>query len=410
MVEASIADPPVFNPFDAQWRADPYPFYKRLREMAPVGRVPIVGSWYVTRFADCLKVLHSPTAGVDLRKAEDSPKAAGSATVRRADDVTERRSFLFLDPPDHTRLRGLVSRAFTARVVAGMHARLQGHVDRLLDAAEARGNLEIIDDLAYPLPFTVIAELLGIPISDLPLFRKWDREMAGANDPTLEPAPEVVERQQRAVREGVEYLQDIIRQRQRKPADDMISMLIAARLRDDKLSEDELIASVTLLVAAGHATTVNLIGNAVLALLQHPDQLAQLRAEPALAERAVEETLRWDPPVQLTRRIALQDLQVATSIIPKGASISVVLGAAGRDEAVAPDGERFDLRRHNIRHLSFGGGPHFCLGASLARAEAAAALTGLATRYPQLRLRDGDSVQRRTDLVMRGLKALPVEI
>ena len=190
----------------------------------------------------------------------------------------------------------------------------------------------------------------------------------------------------------------------------MISMLITARLQDDKLSEDELIASVTLLVAAGHATTVNLIGNAVLALLRHPDQLAQLRAEPALAERAVEETLRWDPPVQLTRRIALQDLQVATSIIPKGASISVVLGAAGRDEAVAPDGERFDLRRHNIRHLSFGGGPHFCLGASLARAEAAAALTGLATRYPQLRLRDGDSVQRRTDLVMRGLKALPVEI
>jgi cytochrome P450 len=409
-MDPETPEPVVFNPFDPEWRSDPYPFYKRLREEAPVGQVPFIGIWYLSRFADCEAILTSPRVGVDTRKSDFYRRLAESRTLRLPDELTERRSFLFLDPPDHTRLRGLVSSAFTPKMINSMRPRIQGHVDALLDAAEARGSLEIIDDLAYPLPFTVIAEMLGIPVADQGRFRAWSKQMAGANDPMLEPSPEVVERQVTAVRESVAYLQAIIEGRRRQPADDLISFLIAARQEGDKLSEDELISSITLLVAAGHETTVNLISNTVLALLRHPDQLAEVRVEPRLARAAVEETLRWDPPVQMTQRIALEDLEIGGAAIPRGAPVIVLVAAANRDEAVAPDGERFDLHRENIRHLTFSLGAHFCFGASLARVEATVATAAVVARFPKLRLAAEDGLRRRSDLVMRGLEVFPVEI
>jgi cytochrome P450 len=406
---ATTADPILFNPFDPVWKADPYPVYRRLRTEAPIGQIPFLGIWYLTRFADCERVLSDPRMGSDTRKSDFYRKLRESRGIRMPDDVGERRSFLFLDPPDHTRLRGLVASTFTPKIVNGLRPRIQQLVDELLDAAVGRGSLDIVSDLAYPLPFNSISDLLGIPIADQPLFRAWSQDMAGSNDPMMDPPPEVVDRQTLALKEGSAYLRSIIAEHRRQPREDLLSALIAAEQQGDKLTEDELLSTVILLIAAGHETTASLIGNAVLALLNHPDQLRAVRAESATARLAIEETLRWDPPVQMTQRVALDDIEIDGHHVDRGSPVIVVLGAANRDEQVNPDGESFDIGRDPIHHLAYGFGPHFCLGAALARAEASIAVGTVVSRFPSLRLAP-DGLRRREDLVMRGLEALPVEI
>lgn len=400
--------PIVFNPFDPVWKADPYPFYRRLREEAPIGQVPGVGSWYVARFADCEALLKDRRVGSDTRKSDFYRKLAEQRPIRLAEDATERRSFLFLDPPEHTRLRGLVAGAFTPRVLARLVPAVERLVGELLDAAVARGRFDVVEDLAYPLAFSTISEILGIPHEDQGRFRAWSNEMAGSNDPTMNPSPEVVERQGRAYRETMDYLRALVAERRARPRDDVVSNLAAAE-RDGQLSEDEILSSITLLVASGHESTVSLIGNAVHALLTHPDQLAQLQASPELATNAIEETLRWDAPVQMTRRVAHEEIELGGRVIAKGFPITLVLGAANRDEAANPDGERFDIRRDPVRHLAFGMGPHFCLGTHLARVEGSVALTAMIARFPSMRLGEA-GVRRRTDLVMRGLQSLPLAV
>jgi len=404
------SEPVVFNPFDPEWRHDRYPYFARLRAEAPSGQVPGLPIWYVTRFADCEAVLRDRRAGSDTRKSQLYRMLAESAGLRMPGDISRRRSFLLLDPPDHTRLRGLVSRAFTPRVVQALRRRIEEIVDDALDAAAARGRFDVIDDLAYPVPFTVICELLGVPVEDHARFRAWSKVMAATIDPQMNASPEVLERQVAVMRENIAYFEDLVEERRRSPRDDLLRALIEAEDAGDRLSQDELVATLILLVAAGHETVVNLIGNGVLALLQHPEQWQRLLGDPNLAANVVEEVLRWDPPVQLTQRIALEDMEVAGHAVPAGAPIVMVLAAANRDEAQTADPERFDVCRSEIRHLAFVAGPHYCLGAALGRTEGEIVLRSLAGRLPRLRLADPGQLRWRDSMVVHGLERFPVEL
>jgi cytochrome P450 len=406
-----IADPVVFNPFDPTWRADPYPFYRRLRAEAPVGQIPGVGIWYFTRYADCEAILRDARWSNDDRKSTLYQQVVAARAAEVPEYLERLRPFIFLDPPDHTRLRGLVSTAFTARVIERLRPRINELVAELLDAATARGRLEVVADLAHPLPVVIISELLGVPPDDQSRFRGWSKEMAAALDPELMVPPDVLQRRVAIMQEFSEYFERLIAERRRRPADDLLSALVAVEDQGDSLSEDELLATLILLLVAGHETTVNLIGNGVLALLRHPDQLARLRRDPSLVKNAVEEVLRWDAPVQLDGRTALEDIDVGGVTVPRGNQAIVVIAAANRDDAHVADGDTFDITRPDIRHLSFAFGPHYCLGAPLARAEAQVAIAGVIERYPNLRLPADDSGLRYRDtLVLRGLEALPVEV
>ena len=406
-----IVDPVVFNPFDPTWRADPYPFYRRLRAEAPVGQIPGVGIWYFTRYADCEAILRDARWSNDERKSTLYQQVVANRADQIPRPLEALRPFIFLDPPDHTRLRGLVSTAFTPRVIERLRPRIDQLVGELLDEAAARGCLEVVGDLAYPVPVVIISELLGVPPEDQSRFRGWSKELAAALDPELLVPPEILERRATIVQDFSEYFQGLISERRRRPAEDLLSALVAVEDQGDRLSEDELLSTLILLLVAGHETTVNLIGNGVLALLRHPDQLARLRADPTLIKNAVEEVLRWDAPVQLDGRTALSDTAVGDVIVPAGDQAIVLIAAANRDETQVADADDFDIGRAEIRHLSFSLGPHYCLGAPLARAEAQAAISGVLQRFPDLRLPADDSGLRYRDtLVLRGLEALPVEI
>jgi cytochrome P450 len=406
-----IAEPVVFNPFDPTWRADPYPFYRRLRAEAPVGEIPGMGIWYFTRYADCEAILRDPRWSNDERNSTLYQQVMANRTEPVPPPLERLRPFLFLDAPDHTRLRGLVSAAFTPRVIERLRPRIDQLVGELLEQAAARGGLEIVADLAYPLPVVIISELLGVPPEDQSRFRGWSKVMAAALDPELLVPPEVLERRATVVSEFSEYFQGLIAERKRRPADDLLSALVVVEDQGDRLSEEELLATLILLLVAGHETTVNLIGNGVLALLRHPDQLARLQRDPGLIKNTVEEVLRWDPAVQLDGRTALSDIAVGGVTVPAGGQALVLLAAANRDERHIADGERFDITRPDIRHLSFAFGPHYCLGAPLARAEAQAAIAGVLRHFPDIRLpADNRGLRYRDTLVLRGLEALPVEI
>jgi cytochrome P450 len=405
-----IAEPVVFNPFDPTWRADPYPFYRRLRAEAPVGQIPGIGIWYFTRYADCEAILRDARWSSDERNSTIYQQVMASRAEAVPPPLERLRPFLFLDPPDHTRLRGLVSTAFTPRVIERLRPRIDQLVDELLGDAAARGRLDVVADLAYPLPVVIISELLGVPPEDQSRFRGWSKVMAAALDPELLVPPEVLERRATVVTEFSGYFQGLIAERRRRPSDDLLSALVAVEDEGDRLSEDELLATLILLLVAGHETTVNLIGNGVLALLRHPEQLARLRSDPTLIKNTVEEVLRWDPAVQLDGRTALSDIVVGDVTVPAGDEAIVLIAAANRDEAHIADGERFDITRPDIRHLSFALGPHYCLGAPLARAEAQAAIAGVVQAFPGIRLpADSSGLRYRETLVLRGLEALPVE-
>lgn len=312
---------------------------------------------------------------------------------------------LFRDPPDHTRLRGLVNKAFTPRMVEGLADRVAAIADELLRQALAAGGMDLIADYAFPLPVVVIAELLGVPAEDRYKFKAWTSAMTAAMDVIWNE--EIERRASEATAEVSAYMAHIIAQRRRDPGDDLLSALIHAREKDDKLSEAELIAMAVLLLVAGHETTVNLIGNGAFALLQNPDQLAFFKNNPSRAPQAVEELLRYDAPVQLTTRWAAADVEIGGQTIRRGDEVITFIGAANRDPEVYDDPDRLDLTRESIRHLSFGGGIHYCVGAPLARREGQIALTTLFARAPSIRLIDETPVYRR-GLVFRGLTNLSV--
>jgi len=391
----------VYNPLLPEFHANPYPFYRRLREQDPVHASPL-GAWILTRYDDAVMVLRDPRFGregmADLLEAR-----LGYDT-----DVSHTRDMLFRDPPDHTRLRGLVSRAFTPRVVEAMRPHIQDIVDGLLDRLEAGHGTDVIEDLAYPLPVTVICEMLGVPIADQNVFKQWSADIARSLDAAILPADSEVIPRGREARDALRaYLRSLIATRRKSPRADLLSALIAVEEEGSKLSEGELVSTCALLLIAGHETTVNLIGNGLLALLQHPDQLRALLDNPALIQTAVEELLRYDGPVQRTGRMATADVEIGGKQIPKGSVVVAAIGAANRDPAQFPDPERLDIARRDNRHIAFGFGIHFCLGAPLARIEGQVAIGTLLRRMPALELVSGIPEWRESS-VLRGLKTLPV--
>jgi cytochrome P450 len=395
-----------------EFRADPYPFFHLLRNHEPVHKTAF-GVYLLTRHADAAVAVRDPRLSSDERHSELYQAFIEENGEPRGvfGDEMGQAVLLFLDPPDHTRLRGLVSKAFTPRVVEQLRARVEQLVNGLLDAVEARADahMDVIADLAYPLPVVIICELLGVPAADHVTFQQWSRELAGSIDPQPLRTPEQEERIHAAAEAFVEYFHELIARRRRDPADDLLSALIAAEEAGDRLSEPELLATALFLLIAGHETTVNLIGNGTLALLRHPDQLDRLRADHSLDRNAVEELLRFDSPVMITQRITLEEYEVGGTTIPARQQIIPLLGAANRDPEAFPEPDRLDLGREGAgRHLAFGGGHHFCLGAALARLEGQIAIGALVRRFPRLELA-GEPVRRET-FTLHGLEHLPVSV
>ncbi|HEX9754410.1 MAG TPA: cytochrome P450 [Gemmatimonadales bacterium] len=400
-----------FDPFLPELRADPYPVYHRYREASPVHWCPpgesagTRGAWYLFRYADVTRVLRDPRFVREARRVLPAESFPPIPESQRAFWETTDRWILFRDPPDHTRLRSLVNRAFSPGVVETRRRRIERVADELLDAVAGASELDLLRDFAFPLPVIVIAELLGVPPQDRDRVKLWSARLTAALD--MKPTRMGYESGSEAVLEFTAYLREIIAQRRRHPQDDLISRLIASETEGGKLSEDELVSNSILLVFAGHETTVNLIGNGMLALLQHADQLALLRRRPELLPGAVDELLRYDAPVQVTRRLPLEDVELGRHLIRRGQEARLLLGAANRDPEVYPDPDRLDITRTGPLHNSFGLGIHFCLGAPLARAEAAIAIAALLRRFPALRLLDEAPAWRDT-VGLRGLVRLRV--
>jgi pimeloyl-[acyl-carrier protein] synthase len=389
-----------FNPMDPEFVADPYPTYHRLRTEDPVHHSAL-GFWVLTRYDDVVTALRDP------RLAKEAIASFVAARFGAPVPATG-LSMLDRDPPDHTRLRGLVSKAFTPRVVEGLRPRIQQIVDALIDGAAARGSMDLIEEFAYPIPVIVICEMLGVPVEDHEHFKGWSLDIARGLDLIwLGPDSEVGRRSIAARQALAEYFRGLIAQRRAAPRTDLLSGLIAAEEAGDKLNEVELLATCILLLIAGHETTVNLIGNGTLALLRHRDQLERLQREPGLIATAVEELLRFDGPVQRTARIPSEDVTIGGHTIAKGEMVMPFIGAADRDPAQFPDPDRLDIGRTDNRHIAFGWGIHFCLGAPLARLEGQIAINTLVRRLPKISLAT-DVPEYRQSLTLRGLKALPV--
>jgi len=382
---------------DPALRADPYPLLRELREVSPL---VLADGWLVVaaRHAECAAALREPTASSERFRSVLAPPGVKRGGL----------SFLVLDPPDHTRLRRLVSAAFTPRVVAGLRPRIGEIVDRLLMRVAEQGRTDVVADLAYPLPVQIISELLGVPAEDHERFRGWSAELARALDPQFaDPDPARMAAGVAAREEFERYFSGLIAVRRDRPARDLLSLLIQAESEGDKLTEEELLATCVLLLVAGHETTANLIANAILALLRHPDQLDLLRARPELVDNCVEETLRYDAPVQMTTRAARGVLPVGPVEVPDGGLALLLLAAAGRDPAVFPDPDRFDITRRAGGHLAFAAGSHFCLGAGLARLESAVALDAFARRVRDPRLLEPE-VEYKANFNLRGPARLDV--
>jgi pimeloyl-[acyl-carrier protein] synthase len=394
---------PVFNPLLPEFHANPYPFYHALREKDPVHQSPM-GFWVLTRYDDVVTSLRDPRYGRDgfapLIEATYGPETAEGNLPR---------SMLMRDPPDHTRLRALVNKAFTPRVIEGMRAHIQAIVDRLLDKVQGARSMDVIDDLAYPLPVTVICEMLGVPLDDQNAIRGWSSDIARSLDAIgLMADPDIVARGVAARRNLTEYFRRLLPERRKHPKADLLSLLIGVEEQGDRLNEGELLAMCLLLFIAGHETTVNLIGNGTLALLEHPDQMARFKDDPALIPSAIEELLRYDSPVQWTARITTASVELGGREIPSGSMIIAAIGAANRDPSHFSDPDRLDIARADNRHVSFGFGIHFCLGAPLARVEGQIALGTLLRRMPDLALQTGATLDWRESSALRGLKGLPV--
>jgi len=394
---------PLFNPLSPDFIRDPYPTYHRMRATDPMHHSPL-GFYVASRNEDVTFTLRDKRFGKDF---------IGRITRRHGPQVLDEPVYrsmshwmLQQDPPDHTRLRGLVVKAFTAKRVDEMRPRIQAIVDETLDRIEPKGQMDLIAEYAFRLPVTVICDMLGIPDDDREQFFASSRTGGRLLDPVPLSRAEVDESNAQNLAMA-EYFRKLFDLRRRQPRDDLTTQLVQAEEQGSKLSEEELTANIILLFGAGHETTVNLIGNGLLALHRNPDQLRLLQSDPSLITNAVEEFLRYDSSVQLTGRTALEDTEVGGITIAKGEAVLSLLGAANRDPAVYPDPDKLDITRPNIRPLSFGGGIHFCLGAQLARIEAEVAINTLLRRLPDLRLEDAEHPAWRQTFVLRGLEKLP---
>lgn len=380
-------------------REDPYPYLDKLRERSPYR--PFPGLVVLGRYAQCSAVLRDPTMSAARDRADLSPTPRGPRT----------RNFLHLDPPEHTRYRRLVAGAFARRKVESLAPRIREIATDLFRTAAETGTLEVVDDLAYPLPLRVICELLGVPFEDRRLLQEWSATLSETLEPPLGHTNRATATEAaRARARFVGYFQQLIKERRREPRDDLVSHLVQVEENGQRLDDNDVVATCVLLLTAGHETTVNLIGNAVLALLRHPEQFDRLRADPALAPSAVEEVLRYDAPVQMTSRVAREHSRVGDTDVHPGDTVLFLLGAANRDPEVYPEPGRFDIGRSPaVPHLSFSAGPHFCLGAGLARIEVSIALELFSTLLIRPRLRPGGLAYKR-NLNLRGPERLLIDL
>jgi len=385
------------NPTDPAFRADPHPFLKHLREVDPVNETP-VGIWRLTRYADCVRLLTQVPTGVRMADG----KLFGEDLVPNAGPG---EFMLQQDPPNHTRLRRLVSKAFTPRAIERLRERARRLADELIERVAARGEMDVIADLALPVPSTVICEMMGVPVADREKFTDWTAQATHLLGAMFAP-PEVVERGLAAGAALRDYFEQLIAERRRSLTDDILSDLIRAEEAGDRLSPTELLSQSVGLLIAGFETTIGLIGNGVLALLRHPDQLALLQDHPDLIAGAIEECLRFDGPIALTPRILREDTEFGGKLIPKETQVWAMLLAANRDPAQFGEPERFDITRAENPHLAFGGGTHFCLGAHLARMEAQVAIGTLVRRLGALELATDELQWGRS--LFRVLDRLPI--
>ena len=405
----SATDTVAFNPFDPAFRADPYPFYERLREVEPVHVSPL-GFVVLTRYDDVARTLRGNEFSRDVEaNAGDNRdpvrQRRREQLRRRREEGTAAKNILGLDPPDHTRLRRLVSLAFTPSAIERLRPRIVALVDGILDRAAERGSMELVDELAFPVPFQVISELLGMPTEREDEIRDWSQDLTAALEPTADDAT-----MEAADRSGLlmgTYLDGVIAERRGNLGDDLLSQLLLVEEAGDRLSPAELKSFVALLYIAGHETTVNLIGNGLLALLRHPDELARWRDDPSLDATAVDELLRYDGPVQQTVRIPMQTVRYDDVEVAPGSTVMTILGAANHDPAMFDDPHALRLDRPNAgRHLAFAAGIHYCLGASLAKLEATVAITAVIRRFPDVAL--AGEPHWRDRLTIRGVDRLPL--
>ncbi|HEX8523181.1 MAG TPA: cytochrome P450 [Tepidisphaeraceae bacterium] len=390
-----------------KFATNPYPLYRWLREREPVRKDPLAPVWVITRYDDTMLMLRDPRFKKDPFASQRLPKTVREQLAVPLENVfrasVETVSMLFLDPPEHTRIRSIFTKAFTPRRLENLRERIQLICDKRLDRVAASGRMELMGDLAAPLPVTVIAELLGFPPEDYQKIKKWSDDMAEAL--ALNPSGEAQGRAAEARDALRVYFDDVVKQIEAKPGDNLLSALLAPDV--DVLNRDELFTNSILLLAAGHETTTHLIGNAIYLLLKHPEQLAAVRAKPELLEGAIEEVLRYEAPVQWTSRVAGEDIELRGERIKRGDIVLASVGAANRDPEVFEDPETFNIYRTENRHLSFGAGSHFCLGAALARMEATIAIGTILRRFPELQV-ERTKLKWQKGLTFRGLKALPL--
>jgi cytochrome P450 len=391
----------TYNPLSPRLHADPYPLYAVLRARDPVHWSPLMDSWIFACYADVDMILR------DYKRFSSDTRHRRNTRPRPsvAASPNEPPSMLFLDPPDHTRLRTLVNKAFTPPAIEALKPRIQTIAETLLDQIQAPAAFDIIETIAYPLPVIVMAELLGVPAADRAQFKLWSDQRARLLEPTITASEVQVAIQ--AAHEFDAYFLDIIKARRQEPRDDLVSALVAAEEAGDTLTHSEVLVMLRLLMIAGNETTTNLIGNGLLALLRHPDQLQKLRDDPGLIPSAVEELLRYDGPVQIDGRIAMEDMAIKGRHIQKGQNIIVLIGSANHDPEVFRDPEQLNITRQEGSHIAFGRGIHHCLGAPLARLEGRIAFEALLKRFADLRLLT-DQPRFKDNVVLRSLQSLPV--
>lgn len=403
-----------FDLFGPTFKANPYPIYAAMREDSPFHRRTAMDGqtaiWFITRYEDVSTLLRDHKRLV--KSVANSMTAQEQAALPATPPLLQLlgNHMLNLDPPDHTRLRGLVSKVFTNQVVAGLQQRVQRVADELLNKVHAKGEMDLIEEFAFPLPMIVIAELLGIPPRDRLRFRNWSNAFVTPSA-NLQRSVKKMAKAGRVMEDFTGYMRKVFAERRLEPRDDLISRLLQAEEDGDKLREEELFSMVILLIVAGHETAVNLVGNGVLALLQHPEQMTFLQNNPALLPTAIEEMVRYDGPVErATMRFAATDIPIAGDLlIERGDAISLILAAADRDPAQFAQPDHFDITREPNRHLGFGQGIHYCLGAPLARLEGQIAISTLLGRHPQIQLAvPAEQLRWRTIPILRGLHHLPV--
>jgi len=388
-------------------RADPYRLFAQCRDLGPL-QLPQTNLTVFSAYRDCDEVLRHPSSSSSNMNSTVAKRQLEAGLLQPRPFPP---GFLFLDPPDHTRLRKLAAKAFSPKVVNALEPEITALVDRLLDRIAEKGEFDVVKDFAYPLPVAVICRLLGVPLDDEPQFSQASAVLAQALDPfsTITGVPpDVVNERTQAVRRLRGYLHQLIERRRSEPGEDLLSGLIAVEESGDQLTEDEIVSTCNLLLIAGHETTVNLIGNAILAMLRNPIHWAALGADPARAPAIVEETLRYDPPVQLAGRVAAADVTIGDVDVPAGDTMMVLLAAAQRDPAEFDRPDTFDPDRGTLRHLGFGRGIHYCLGAPLARLEAGVALSAVTARFPDARL-TGEP-HYKANVTLRGLAELTVAV